>query len=172
MCMISGTEVSFRRTAARVFCLAVMFWGVRIQAENLSTGFNLDFIQNTGDTARIRIYGGIPKKTAAATPLIEAFEQCHFEAVLGLTRELTEGARAYTRAVRGDSRPLLLSGNLAGGMHNGRWMEVAHLFDYQNTELAVHQLETGLGEFLKINTLNEAVGSTLFVMPSALSNAA
>jgi hypothetical protein len=109
--------------------------------------------------------GGVVNKNRS--PLVDAFEDHHFEAILGLLAYVRDGLNEAA----GDGPRPLLSGNPAGGFHYGRWIEEARYFDFLNVELDVAGLADHRDHFLAINGLAEGVGSALLVMPNARSNA-
>jgi hypothetical protein len=102
--------------------------------------------------------------------LVEAFERAHFEATLGLIDEVATALRARPAGAPADWKPPILSANLAGGLHFGRWPEAAMRFDCLNNELNVAALEKDLAHFLGASAITEAAGATLLVMPSGASN--
>lgn len=102
----------------------------------------------------------------------KVFETAHFEATLALLDEVTTALRTPPAAAPPDWTPPILSGNLAGGLHYGRWPEAAARFDCLNNELNVAALDQELSHFLGTAAISEASGTTFLVMPSASSNRA
>lgn len=133
--------------------------------------FGVDLNEDLGDAEKLTISGGVVKRAARPTPLMQAFEHYHFESILGLLGEVSGGIGRYVDETGKGRGSILLSGNPAGGFHFGRWVELAWYFNFLNVELDMAGLDGQFAHFLAISALNEAVGSTLLVMPNARSNA-
>ncbi|WOO40741.1 hypothetical protein [Rubellicoccus peritrichatus] len=117
---------------------------------------------------RLRIRGGLveyPKENE----LIDLFQDYHLEVIKGIAEPVSNELRQYAKQQNPD-KSFLISSNMAGGMNNGRWIEAISSFDYLNNEIDVSGLKKGLGEYLLIKQLTEAVGVGLMVMPNAKSN--
>lgn len=103
--------------------------------------------------------------------LIELFEDYHLEMIKGIIDPVTTELRAYAKETNPD-KSFLISGNIAGGTHDGRWLETIGSLDYLNNEIDVTSLKDGFGEYLLTKQMAEAVGVGIMVMPNARSNKA
>lgn len=120
------------------------------------------FAQATSESS-LEVMGGVVTFAETSTPLRQAFEAYHQQSIL----DLISAVNAAARAKKPD---IILSGNLAGGFHQGRWPEAAQLFDYLNTEMDVIGAMKHPGHFLSIAALTEAAGTVNMVMPNSSSN--
>jgi hypothetical protein len=118
---------------------------------------------------KLVIQGGVIKSDKGAS-LIDYFYDFHFESILNLVAPLTGEVRAYA-AQKNPGKPFLISANLRGGQHHGRWIETAVPFDYLNNETDIPELNTGLGEYLADRQLSETVGTGVMVMSAPSANA-
>ncbi|MEI8206070.1 MAG: hypothetical protein WCG03_04260 [Kiritimatiellales bacterium] len=124
---------------------------------------------NQTEFEKLVIQGGVIKSEKGAS-LIDYFYAFHFESILNLITPLTGEVRAYA-AQKNQGKPFLISANLRGGQHHGRWIETAVPFDYLNNETDIPEMNTGLGEYLADRQLSETVGTGIMVMAAASANA-
>lgn len=189
----SSPRLSWSRVPTLLFAwLAVSFAEFAGAAE---PSFEVDLQRDLGEAARLVIAGGVvgraqssrPGDSAGVAPggddsavagegrqpaMVEIFEAAHFAAVIGLLDEVTEALRERPEDAGDDWAPPVLSGNLAGGLHYGRWPEAAARFDALNTELNVAALDTEMAHFLGMAAISEAIDAASLVMPSAAANRA
>lgn len=145
-----------------IACLNINAAATEDIAIDLSTG-------SQDEADRIVIRGGLTRD-GAGSEFVDYFKEHHFQTVLDAGDYLTAQVRAYA-AEKQPNEPFLISANIRGGEHYGRWIESAVPYDYLNNEMNVVGLERGLGDYLLTRRLTEAVGVGIMVMPDANSNA-
>lgn len=132
---------------------------------------DIDLGRDLGQATELNVAGGVVARTRASA-LVSLFERAHFESTVEMLHVVTDALRTPPEDAGVGWQPPILSGNLAGGLHYGRWPEAARFFDCLNNDLNVAALPVGLGHFLGIAALSDAIDTTSLIMPSAASNRA